>query len=394
MFGNALKFSAWNIHGYNSRDIGNKFHDEEFQNIFNNDDFVGLTETHVHDEILDKMNIPGFHRLKVKNRPKNLKSNTAPKGIAVFVKESIKELFSVVNIENEDAIWVKVCKELSGEEKDLFIGTCYFSPSKGGENDRQICKLTENIMSLKNKGEIIINGDLNAKTGNLNDTIAPDKSDENFDLSFSKPPPNRNSQDSSVNARGTDMLDMCKSLDVNIVNGRKTGDLFGNYTCIKWNGNSVVDYLLTSAPLFQQISCFKVGDFLPWLSDHCPIHFTLELRNKKRAQAIPEAPKIKAPKQFVWSMTGRHKFLDMLKTEDFQTKLDENIQLGSTNPNKVVDHITDVLLGAAEKAKIKSISKTDQRDPPWFDKSCKDFKREMKLLGKNIKLNPKNQILN
>ena len=275
MFGNALKFSAWNIHGYNSRDIGNKFHDEEFQNIFNNDDFVGLTETHVHDEILDKMNIPGFHRLKVKNRPKNHKSNTAPKGIAVFVKESIKELFSVVNIENEDAIWVKVCKELSGEEKDLFIGTCYFSPSKGGENDRQICKLTENIMYLENKGEIIINGDLNAKTGNLNDTIAPDKSDENFDISFGKPPPNRNSQDSSVNARGTDMLDMCKSLDVNIVNGRKTGDLFGNYTCIKWNGNSVVDYLLTSAPLFQQISCFKVGDFLPWLSDHCPIHFTL-----------------------------------------------------------------------------------------------------------------------
>ena len=120
-----------NIHGYNSRDIGNKFLDNEFLNTFKNDDFVGVTETHMHFEILEKMNIPGFHRLKVKNRPKNLKSNNAPKGIAVFVKQNIKRFFSVVEIDNENAIWVKISKDLTGEEKDVYIATCYFSPSKG-----------------------------------------------------------------------------------------------------------------------------------------------------------------------------------------------------------------------------------------------------------------------
>ena len=126
----------------------------------------------------------------------------------------------------------------------------------------------------------------------------------------------RNSQDTAVNARGNEMLDMCKSLDLNIANGRKTGDLFGSYTCIKWNGNSVVDYLLTSASLFQEISHFKVGEFLPWLSDHCPIHFTLELRNKKQPQVKPTPPKINAPKQFVWSQKGKQTFLEILKTEN------------------------------------------------------------------------------
>ena len=107
---------------------------------------------------------------------------------------------------------------------------------------------------MKVRGEVIINGDLNAKTGNLDDTIIPDKFDEELDLHLENPPPKRNSQDTSINPRGTELLDMCKSLDLNIVNGRKTGDLFGNYTCIKWNGNSVVDYLLTSSCLFEKIA--------------------------------------------------------------------------------------------------------------------------------------------
>ena len=130
MLRDKLKFCSWNIHGYNSRDLGNKFSVEEFLNIFNEIDFVGITETHIHDEILENMNIPGFKRLSVKNRRKKLKSHTASGGIAVFVKEDLCKLFTVVNIENEDAIWVKIKKETSGEEGDIFIATCYFSPSK------------------------------------------------------------------------------------------------------------------------------------------------------------------------------------------------------------------------------------------------------------------------
>ena len=123
----------------------------------------------------------------------------------------------------------------------------------------------------------MIQGDLNAKTGILEDTISPDKSDELFELSLNKPPPMRNSQDSAVNFRGNELVDMCKSLDLNIVNGRKTGDLFGSYTCFQWNGSSVVDYLIVSSSVFQNVPLFKVGEFTPWLSDHCPTYFSLEL---------------------------------------------------------------------------------------------------------------------
>ena len=156
MASNKLKFCAWNIQGYSSRQIGNKFEDKEFIKSFEDIDFIGLTETHIHQETIDKMNIPGFHRLKMKNQPKNKKSNTAPKGIAVFVKEEIKDIFRIEPTDNEDAIWVKLRKECTGRNKDIYIGTCYLNPSNAKERDSRISKLTEDVISLLKKGDIMI----------------------------------------------------------------------------------------------------------------------------------------------------------------------------------------------------------------------------------------------
>ena len=54
MITNQLNFCSWNIQGYNSRLFGNKFCDQEFMKNFDNVDFVGVTETHMHTDILEK----------------------------------------------------------------------------------------------------------------------------------------------------------------------------------------------------------------------------------------------------------------------------------------------------------------------------------------------------
>ena len=173
----------------------------------------------------------------------------------------------------------------------------------------------------------------------------------------------------------------------------ETGDPFGSYTCFKWNGNSVVDYLVTSHILFKNISSFRVGEFLPWLSDHCPIYYTIELHNKlNTTNSSTKTSKIKAPKQFVWSMEGKQKFHNLINSEDFQVKWENSLKLDYSNPNDVVNHISDILLSAADKAKIKTIRGVGKRDPPWFDKPCHELKENIKLLGKKIQRNPKNQL--
>ena len=100
-----LKFCTWNIHGYTSRQIGNKLHNEDFLEIQKDVDFIGLTETHIHEEILENLSIPDFRLISYKNRNKNLKSNTASGGIAVFVRENLTKLFSVIKNDNEDMLF-------------------------------------------------------------------------------------------------------------------------------------------------------------------------------------------------------------------------------------------------------------------------------------------------
>ena len=69
--GKTLECCSWNIHGLQSRQLGSKLLDPEFLNIIKNVDFLGLTETHIQDEILEDLNIPGFIRISYKNRKKN-----------------------------------------------------------------------------------------------------------------------------------------------------------------------------------------------------------------------------------------------------------------------------------------------------------------------------------
>ena len=121
--------------------------------------------------------------------------------------------------------------------------------------------LNEEINSFKEKGTVLIQGDLDARIGQHDDFISFDK--------FNKVLENANV---IHNGRGKDLLDFCKANVFLIVNWRKIGDIFGKYTSHQWNGTSVVDYLITPNKNLIKILNFTVVDYLPWLSDHCPIH--------------------------------------------------------------------------------------------------------------------------
>ena len=91
------------------------------------------------------------------------------------------------------------------------------------------CDLYEEILGLKQKGEVIVMGDFNARTGLDNDILEIDKFDnldipninENNDI------PPRNSEDKlPSNLRGKELIETCKALKLTIVNGRKNGDVF------------------------------------------------------------------------------------------------------------------------------------------------------------------------
>ena len=175
---------------------------------------------------------------------------------------------------------------------------------------------------------------------------------------------------------------MCKSHDLRIVNGRKTGNLFGKF---QWNGNAVVDYLVTQTNIFEKISVFKIGEHLPWLSDHCAIHCSLEL-NRQPEIKTEFSNLQKRPKIFKWDKHSSSIFKDKLKENVIQDRLSKYCEQEITDPNATTLEITKLLIDTAEIAKIK-IKKQRAKifNKTWFDKECKRSKLHLKTLGKNLK---------
>ena len=64
---------------------------------------------------------------------------------------------------------------------------------------------------------------------------------------------------------------------------------------------------MSSDPLFKNISTFEVGDFITWISDHCPVLYSLEISNQPNESIIGKQDK-PAPKQYIWSEESINKF--------------------------------------------------------------------------------------
>ena len=64
---------------------------------------------------------------------------------------------------------------------------------------------------------------------------------------------------------GGELLDLCIESQLRILNGRSFGDSQGMFTSYKYNGNSVVDYMLVSENLLSQILYFNVAANIPRL---------------------------------------------------------------------------------------------------------------------------------
>jgi hypothetical protein len=133
------------------------------------------------------------------------------------------------------------------------------------------------------RGDLILMGDLNARTKTLPDFI-PNENNHHIPV----PPPELYhtdcikmktifNTDLRFNSYGTKFLDLCKNLPLRILNGRFLGDLLGKFTCITPQGSSAVDYGAVSPTLLNQVRYFLVSSPCLHLTDHTPIELGLSV---------------------------------------------------------------------------------------------------------------------
>ena len=206
-------------------------------------------------------------------------------------------------------------------------------------------------------------GDFNARTGNLQDLVEHSKffEDEN-DITSVNTNSNfeytRNTEDCVVNSRGRDLIDLCHTSELYIANGRVLGDCKGKNTCFQWNGCTLVDYLIVSNTIYNSLNYFQIGELIPWISDHCPLTYSLSLVNGVTLET-DDTKLIDIPGKIVWEEVRIEMFRKLLcseKIKDILGSLSEK-SLKDNSPSsciQTVKIITDLFNAIVNDCNIRT----------------------------------------
>ena len=379
-----IKVLYWNIHGIDSQVIGEKQKDPKFIEIVSQYDIVCISELHTAKDI----SIQGFSVKKQKFRVKTHKGPKISGGIAVYVKQNLAGNFQVIPNNNIDSIWIRTTPQ-TGEV--IQLGFFYCSPENKKQNTWETTE--KEIVRLTN-GNTYLFGDFNARIRVECENVVYDKFDDDMGvptkMSAEDTPLPRNSEDLKlVNSRGKDLLDMCRTNDLCIANGRTVGDIFGRYTCHQARGSSVVDYLIVPFRVFTNIIEFRIGEYLPSLSDHCHVTARIKISNTKLIKE-EQAPAIlhDLPNRFIWREGDVDNFKERMDSEDFQQEVTKMMEAG--DHENMVHDIQNLLKETANKCKVKKTRKRNKSDPPWFDKECKTLKDNIRKYGGMLRQQPDN----
>ena len=258
-----LNIGFWNIHGLNNH----KSEDDDFRTYVNSFDILGLAET-LNDS---PGNLPDFMSPLVIKPTKRKRCGRPSGGITVYCKPHISKGVSEVQKSNF-SIWIKLDQKLLGLTKTTFVCFCYIKPyTKKEESELIFLKLCNEILKFKAEGEILICGDFNARTCGLDDFIQNDDVNNNINecpvpSDYAVDTPLRRKQlDHVHNIHGNLLVNICKDLQLRILNGRFLGDSLGYYTFYNSNGQSTVDYMLASQSVFYNVEFCIV---------HTPVEFS------------------------------------------------------------------------------------------------------------------------
>ena len=225
----SLRIGFWNIHGFKSRSLGNKLKLHEVKKDISKYDICGLAETH--SDLGSNLSIEGF-KCYSKHRP--ISKNKRHGGISLYIKRDISKGVKILNTNNKNVIWCKLDKSFFNLPKNIYLGTIYFSQSiyENSKGEDYIADLEQDIVDFSMNGDIIIQGDFNARTGILQEFI---KDDDNSKIFCESLPDDyvanvadfRQSLDKTIDARGTQLIELCIVNNMRILNGRIIGDSRG-----------------------------------------------------------------------------------------------------------------------------------------------------------------------
>ena len=271
----SVKIGFLNICG-----IYSKYELPEFDEFVNKYDILALAETKTMD--YSNIQVKGYKIFSNTSRPKAPNRLRAIKfsDVCIMVRDELDYVCSEIGSTSEIDIghyvtWVKI--------NDILFGVMYIPHEHSVYNTEELFDIIQsdilNICEKENCTNVCLLGDFNARTGQLQEYEKFNKHvvDMSFDGNCNwilKDPDScadRSSVDTTTNAHGLKLLELCTNINLRIVNGR-----FGTSSSLPTSkGNSVIDYMIMSPDLLTEIVTFEIENFDPLLSD---VHNCLSLK--------------------------------------------------------------------------------------------------------------------
>lgn len=327
--------------------------------------------------------VPRFESVSV-----NRKSHRGHGGVCLFIKETIIDGIHILEKDQNGFIWIKLYKDYFSMEFDICFCFAYIPPSESvyfkSHEIRFYEQLEISIRKYSQFGKICLMGDLNARTGKRDDFIESvdlyDKYIHTIDSETNEclfKLDSRESEDNICNSLGLKLLDVCKSTDLKILNGRVGDDKnIGRFTFVSSIGKSVIDYGLASYDLFPMISDFIVHDLFLF-STHVPIQANIAVQYNKHINVN----NINSTRKLVWDVNNINQYNSLLLHEsDNLNDIVSNIISSNVTVDDGIDTFGNILydnafkvFGVNKRANIHNKRQTN----PWFTADCRTARSDV-----------------
>ena len=404
-----IKIVTWNVNDIADRILGDKSSQSDFLSTINSSTIFCLQETK------KETNVPNYVCYN------DNRDYSRSGGVCIGVHRSLEKHTKELKTGDPDIIAVKVSGSPVSLERDLIIINVYDSPENSSYKKKRIQEgvhvpTLENLLEFVNSTqncEIFLTGDFNARTGSLN--FIPESNDWEDIKNLPACENQRSSKDQTTDSRGRSFLDFISSCNLSVLNGCTLGDIFGEFTCMKYNGNSVVDYMLTSSTLRGKVQCLRVGEITKSLSDHRPVTCTLNLQSVLADTQGLLAMYEDAPKRIKWSpTTSPNLFQEELEnnsdiTENIKDvnslKCESRDDVIALN-GKIVEIYNKIghCIGSPQNNRGTGSTSTNNKNTPdfsrrmrpknkWFDVECIKQKRNLNAAEKKYVKTPSDEYI-
>ncbi|KAL5264255.1 hypothetical protein ACHWQZ_G005375 [Mnemiopsis leidyi] len=397
---------SWNVNDMTDRILGKKSDCNEFINNLLASQIFLLQETK------GGVKIPGYTCYN------KLRSSSRSGGLCIGIRREISHLVKNLNTTGYDDIMaVRISGKLIEEKRDIILVNVYDSPENSSYKIKQIKSgtyrptmdsLREFLANIQDGTPYLVAGDFNARTGercepeqHIGEDLFDALCDGTYFTSSHNTDLQRSSQDPKINERGRVLLDLTREANLKILNGSTIGDVLGKFTCLRYNGNSVIDYMLVENSIQTSISHFEVLDFTDF-SDHRPIK--CRIRRSSNLDQIKITERFtELPPRYQWDQVSSPVSYQGVQNDPSLNAQYEAIRNAACSTPEDVEKLnkdlTKAISDTAElslQIKKKVTKKRHGRKPAknkWFDSECIKSRIELRKASKKYCSNPLNELI-